>query len=136
MASTEVAPGKLRPRPLSPHLLIYKFTITMMMSIVHRICGAALYVGVLLLAWFLIAASTDAAAFDWFSWFISSILGQLILFAFTWALFTHLCGGVRHFIWDAGYGMEAPTRDYLAWATAVGGLGLAVVTWIIGYLVW
>ncbi len=77
MASTEVAPGKLRPRPLSPHILIYKITITMVMSIVHRICGAALYVGVLLLAWFLIAASTDAAAFGIFSAFIQSFIGQL-----------------------------------------------------------
>jgi succinate dehydrogenase / fumarate reductase cytochrome b subunit len=133
MASTEVAPGKLRP--LSPHLLIYQFTITMMMSIVHRICGAALYVGVLLLAWFLIAASTDAAAFGVFSWFISSIIGQLVLFGFTWALFTHLFGGIRHFIWDTGYGLEEPIRDYMAWATAVFGVGLAVVVWAIGYLV-
>jgi len=136
MASTEVAPGKLRPRPLSPHLLIYKFTITMFMSIVHRICGAGLYVGVLLLAWFLIAASTDAAAFGWFSWFISSIIGQLVLLWFTWALFTHLFGGIRHFIWDAGYGLEAPIRDYMAWATWAFGAGLTVVVWVIGYLVW
>lgn len=136
MASTEVAPGKLRPRPLSPHLLIYQFTITMVMSIVHRICGAGLYVGVLLLAWFLIAASMDAAAFGAFSWFIRSIIGQLVLFGFTWALFTHMFGGIRHFIWDAGYGLEAPTRDYLAWATAVFGFGLAIVVWATGYLVW
>ena len=136
MASTEVAPGKLRPRPLSPHLLIYKFTITMLMSIVHRICGAALYVGVLLLAWFLIAASTDAAAFGIFSAFIQSFIGQLVLFAFTLALFTHLFGGIRHFIWDTGYGLEAPTRDYLAWGTLVGGFGLTIVVWAIGYLVW
>ncbi len=106
------------------------------MSIVHRICGAGLYVGVLLLAWFLIAASMDAAAFGVFSWFIRSIIGQLVLFGFTWALFTHMFGGLRHFIWDAGYGLEAPTRDYLAWATAVFGFGLAVVVWAIGYLVW
>ncbi len=136
MASTEVAPGKLRPRPLSPHLLIYKFTITMLMSIVHRICGAGLYVGVLMLAWFLIAASTDAAAFGVFSWFIGSIIGQLVLFGFTVALFTHLFGGIRHFIWDAGYCLEEPMRDYLAWASAVFGVGLSIVVWAIGYLVW
>jgi succinate dehydrogenase / fumarate reductase cytochrome b subunit len=136
MASTEAAPGKLRPRPLSPHILIYKITITMVMSIVHRICGAALYIGVLLLAWFLIAASTDAAAFGIFSAFIQSIIGQLVLFGFTVALFVHLFGGIRHFIWDTGLGLEDPIRDYLAWGTAVGGVGLAIVTWAIGYLVW
>ena len=136
MASTEVAPGKLRPRPLSPHLLIYKITITMLMSIVHRICGAALYVGVLLLAWFLIAASTDAAAFGTVSAFIQSYIGQLVLFGFTVALFTHLFGGIRHFVWDMGLGLEAPTRDVLAWGTLVCGVGLSLVVWAIGYLVW
>ena len=83
-------------RPLSPHLGIYRLTLTMAMSIVHRITGAGLYVGVLLLAWFLIAASMDAAAFAYFSAFIQSIFGRLILFGFTWALFHHMLGGVRH----------------------------------------
>ena len=63
MATTDAAAGKRRPRPLSPHLGIYKLTMTMAMSIAHRISGGALYIGVLLLAWFLIAASTDAATF-------------------------------------------------------------------------
>ena len=108
MATTDAASGKRRPRPLSPHLSIYKLTMTMAMSIAHRISGAALYVGVLLLAWFLIAASTDAATFGVFSAFIESFIGRLVLFGFTWALFHHLLGGVRHFIWDAGYGMDAP----------------------------
>ena len=135
MATTEVAPGKLRPRPLSPHLQVYKFTITMLMSIVHRITGAGLYVGVLLLAWFLISASTDAAAFGVFSGFIRSVFGQLVLFGFTFALFTHLCGGIRHFIWDAGYGLEAPLCDTLAWGTLIGGLALTLVVWAISFAV-
>ena len=83
----------------------------MAMSIAHRISGGALYVGVLLLAWFLIAASTDAASFGVFSAFVESIIGRLVLFGFSWALFHHLLGGIRHFIWDAGYGMDAPQRD-------------------------
>ena len=86
MATTDAAAGKRRPRPLSPHLGIYKLTMTMAMSIAHRITGAGLYVGVLLLAWFLIAASTDAASFGAFSAFIESIIGRLVLFGFTWAL--------------------------------------------------
>src|SRR5579871_4265666 len=133
MASTAAAPGKRRPRPLSPHLLIYKPTMTMAMSIAHRITGVGLYIGVLLLAWFLISASADAASFSVFSAFIGSIIGQLILFGFTWALFHHLLGGIRHFLWDAGYGMDAPMRDQLAWATLVGGFALTVVAWVIGY---
>ncbi len=135
MASTELARGRPRPRPLSPHLLIYKFTITMLMSIMHRITGFGLYVGVLLLAWFLIAASTDAAAFSWFTAFIDSIIGRLVLFGFTWALFNHMLGGIRHFLWDAGYALDAPAREQLTWATTIAALVLTVVTWAIGYAV-
>jgi len=135
MASTDAASAKRRPRPLSPHLLIYKITITMAMSIAHRISGAGLYIGVLLLAWFLIAASTDAAAFGIFTAFIQSIVGRLVLFLFTWALFNHLFGGIRHLIWDSGYGLDPPMRDYLAWATLIGGFGLTLIVWAIGYAV-
>jgi succinate dehydrogenase / fumarate reductase cytochrome b subunit len=135
MASTDAASGKRRPRPLSPHLGIYKFTVTMAMSILHRITGVGLYIGVLLLVWFLIAASSDAATFSWFSAFIRSIIGQLILFGFTWAIFHHLVGGLRHFVWDAGYGLDAPQRDQLAWGTLIVGLALTVIVWIIAYVV-
>ena len=98
MASSDALPGPRRPRPLSPHLSVYRFTITMAMSIAHRISGMALYVGVLLLAWFLIATSTDAATFAVFAAFIQSFIGRLVLFAFTWALFHHLVGGIRHIV--------------------------------------
>ena len=134
MASTDAAP-KRRPRPLSPHLMIYKPTMTMAMSIAHRISGGALFVGALLLAWFLIAASTDAATFGVFSGFIQSFFGQLILFGFTWALFHHSLGGVRHFLWDSGYGLDAPLRDQLAWGTLVGGFVLTILIWALGYAV-
>jgi succinate dehydrogenase / fumarate reductase, cytochrome b subunit len=135
MATFDVAAATRRRRPLSPHLSIYKVTMTMAMSIAHRITGGALYVGVLLLAWFLVAASTDAAAFGVFSTFIESIIGRLVLFGFTWSLFHHLLGGIRHFLWDVGYGMDEPLRDQLAWATLIGGFGLTIVVWAIGYAV-
>src|SRR5208283_4833653 len=135
MATSDAASAKSRPRPLSPHIGIYKFTMTMAMSIAHRITGVGLYVGVLMLAWFLIAASTDAAAFGVFSAFVESIIGRLVLFGFTWALFHHLIGGIRHFLWDAGYGMDAPLRDQLAWTTLIGGFALTIVAWAIGYAV-
>jgi succinate dehydrogenase / fumarate reductase cytochrome b subunit len=109
--------------------------MTMAMSIVHRITGAGLYIGVLVLAWFLIAASADAATFAVFSGFIESILGRTILFGFTWALFHHMLGGVRHIAWDSGYGLDAPARDQFAWATLIGGLALTLVVWAIGYAV-
>ena len=126
---------RVRPRPLSPHLGIYRMTLTMLMSITHRITGVGLYIGVLLLAWFLIAAASDASAFALFSGFIQSIIGQILLFGFTWALFQHLLGGIRHFVWDAGYGLDDPAREYLAQVTAVGGIALTVIVWVIGYAV-
>jgi succinate dehydrogenase / fumarate reductase cytochrome b subunit len=113
-------------RPLSPHLQIYRPMLTMMMSIMHRITGMALYAGTLLLAWWLIAASTDARAFA---------TGQIVLLGFTWALFHHLFGGIRHFIWDTGRGMDHPEREYLAQATLIGGLALTVVVWVVAYMV-
>ena len=135
MASSDALPQPRRPRPLSPHLSIYRPTMTMVMSIAHRISGAGLYLGVLLLAWFLIAASTDAATFGVFSAFIESIIGRLMLFLFSWALFHHLIGGLRHIVCDAGYGLDAPLRDQMAWATLIGGFALTIVVWALAYAV-
>jgi succinate dehydrogenase / fumarate reductase cytochrome b subunit len=134
MASPGTA-QKPRPRPLSPHLEIYRVTMTMAMSITHRITGVGLYIGVLLLAWFLLALSGDASSFAVFSGFIHSFIGQIILFGFTWALFQHLLGGIRHALWDVGIGLDAPMRDRLAQASAIGGIALAVLAWIVGYSV-
>jgi succinate dehydrogenase / fumarate reductase cytochrome b subunit len=122
-------------RPLSPHLQIYRPMLTMMMSIVHRATGIALYLGTLLLAWWLIAAATDARAFDTANSVLTSILGRLVLLGFTWSLFHHLLGGIRHFIWDTGRGMDHPQREYLAQATLIGGLVLTAVVWVVAYMV-
>ena len=122
-------------RPLSPHLGIYRPMLTMMMSITHRITGAALYAGTLLLAWWLLAAATDAKSFETAAWFMASPVGRLILFGFTWALVHHLLGGLRHFVWDMGRGMDHPEREYLAQGTMVGGVVLTVLVWIAAYTV-
>ena len=94
------ATGAERSRPLSPHLQIYKPMLTMVMSIVHRITGGALYFGMLLLAWWLIAAASGPNAYAGFEWFMGSVIGQLMLFGYTWALIHHMLGGIRHLIWD------------------------------------
>ena len=70
-----------------------------------------------------------------FSAFIQSILGRLVLFGFTWALFHHMLGGVRHFIWDAGRGLDHPEREQLTQATAIGGFALTLGVWALGYAV-
>lgn len=136
MAGTDQSPiANEQRRPLSPHLQVYRFALTMAMSIAHRITGAGLYFGTLLLAWWLIAAATNASAFETVSWFMGTIVGQLILLGFTWALFHHMLGGVRHFIWDACVWMEHPEREYLTQATLIGGLVLTVLVWIAAYMI-
>jgi succinate dehydrogenase / fumarate reductase cytochrome b subunit len=119
-------------RPLSPHLQIYKLIPTMVMSIVHRITGAALYFGTLLVVWWLIAAATGQAYFEWVNWFMGTIIGRLILLGYTWALLHHMLGGFRHFMWDLGYGFEKSFSTKLAKATLVGSLCLTVLVWAIG----
>jgi succinate dehydrogenase / fumarate reductase cytochrome b subunit len=121
-------------RPLSPHLQVYRPVLTMMMSIVHRVTGAALYVGALLLIYYLVAAANGPASFATAASIYGSILGQIVLFGFTWALLHHLLGGIRHAIWDTGYGMDHPVREYLAQGTAVGGIALTVIVWALVYL--
>jgi succinate dehydrogenase / fumarate reductase, cytochrome b subunit len=122
-----------RPRPLSPHLTIFRPLITMVMSIVHRITGAGLYFGMLFLAWWLVAAASGPEAFSLANAFFGSWFGRLILFGFTWALIHHLLGGIRHLIWDTGAGYSQTMRNGLAWATIVGSVILTLLIWVIGY---
>lgn len=121
-------------RPLSPHLQIYRLTLTMAMSIFHRFTGAALYVGTVLVAWWLIAASSGPNAYAGVQWFMGSFLGLLILLGYTWVLIHHMLGGVRHLIWDTGRGFGPSEREWLARATIVGSIGLTIVLWVVGYL--
>ena len=120
-------------RPLSPHLSIYKPMLTMMMSIVHRVTGAALYLGTILMVWWLMAASAGPAAYANVQWFMGSIIGRVILFGYTWALIHHALGGVRHLIWDMGYGFEHTEREFAARATIIGSIVLTVMLWVIGF---
>ncbi|ORE88137.1 succinate dehydrogenase, cytochrome b556 subunit [Aurantimonas sp. 22II-16-19i] len=117
-------------RPLSPHLSIYRFRPTMAMSIVHRITGAALYVGTVLLVWWLVAAASGPDAFATASGFFGSIIGQLILFGYSWALIHHMLGGLRHFAWDMGYADSKETSTVLAIATLVGSVTITVLLWL------
>ena len=133
MAEAQSGSAAVRQRPLSPHLQIYRPMLTMMMSIAHRITGVALYAGTLLLAWFLIAAASNVHAFASVSRVLNSWLGLLVLFGFTWALFHHLLGGIRHFVWDAGYGMDHPEREWLAQGTLAGGIVLTLVMWALAF---
>jgi succinate dehydrogenase / fumarate reductase, cytochrome b subunit len=129
----DTATPRMKPRPLSPHLQVWRLTLTMMMSIMHRITGAGLYFGMALVAWWLIAVASGPNAYANFEAFISSIIGRVILFGYTWALIHHALGGVRHLIWDMGRGLEPAEREMLTLATLVGSIGLTIVVWVIGY---
>jgi len=131
----EAKAGVTRQRPISPHLQIYKPMLTMMMSIVHRITGAALYFGTLLLAWWLIAAAAGPNAYANYDWFMGTFIGRLILFGYTWALIHHALGGIRHLIWDTIHGFGPSEREWLALATLIGSIGLTIIIWVVGYLV-
>jgi succinate dehydrogenase / fumarate reductase cytochrome b subunit len=128
------AKSQLHPRPLSPHLCIYRLTLTMLMSIVHRITGAALYFGTLLLAWWLIAAASGPNAYGAFQAVAGSFIGRVVLFGYTWALIHHMLGGIRHLIWDTGHGFGPSEREWLARANLVGSIALTILLWIIVYL--
>jgi succinate dehydrogenase / fumarate reductase cytochrome b subunit len=105
------------------------------MSIVHRITGMGLYLGTLMLAWWLIAASSGPNAYSNVEGFFGSLVGRLILFGYTWALIHHMLGGIRHLIWDTGHGFGPSEREWLARATLAGSIGLTIVLWAIGLLV-
>jgi succinate dehydrogenase / fumarate reductase, cytochrome b subunit len=117
-------------RPLSPHLSIYKPLFTMMMSIVHRITGAALYAGALLLALYLLGLALGPSTFGAVSWIVDSLIGRLFVLLFSWALFHHLLGGVRHAIWDRGLYLDSDGRELLAKVSLGGGLALTALLWI------
>ncbi|HWK98260.1 MAG TPA: succinate dehydrogenase, cytochrome b556 subunit [Pseudolabrys sp.] len=136
MADSKAGAGTAprRSRPLSPHLQIYRPTLTMTMSIVHRITGGALYFGMLLLAWWVISAASGPNAYATFEAFIGSFIGRVILFGYTWALLHHMLGGIRHLIWDTLHGFQPAEREWLTLATLVGSIVLTVVVWVIGYL--
>ena len=123
-----------KDRPLSPHLQIYRPTLTMMMSIVHRITGGGLYFGMLLVAWWLLATASGPNAYSTFQWFMDSLIGRLMLFAFTWTLIHHMLGGVRHLIWDTGHGFGPSERECLVRANLIGSVGITSILWVLGTL--
>ena len=130
MADAHSGRGARPERPLSPHLQIYKPLINMVMSILHRITGATLYFGSLLLAWWLIAAAVGPEYYNYVASWFATWLGKLVLVGYTWALLHHMLGGLRHFIWDTGRGYDLKTIDLLSWGSILLSLALTVLIWI------
>ncbi|MFT5446234.1 MAG: succinate dehydrogenase / fumarate reductase cytochrome b subunit [Gammaproteobacteria bacterium] len=118
-------------RPLSPHLQVYRFPLTVILSITHRITGAALCAGVVALSVWLLALADGPDAFNTVQSMLGSIPGKIIMFAFTFALFFHLGNGIRHLFWDAGYGFELATVDASAKAVLIVALVATILIWAI-----
>jgi succinate dehydrogenase / fumarate reductase cytochrome b subunit len=96
---------------------------------VHRITGFGNYFGMLLLAWWLIAAASPTG-YARFQWFAGSLIGRLILFGFTWSVIHHMLGGIRHLIWDTGRGFGPSEREWLVAANLIGSIAITLILWI------
>jgi succinate dehydrogenase / fumarate reductase, cytochrome b subunit len=119
-------------RPLSPHLSVYRWQINMVMSIVHRFTGAALYLGTLLLAAWLVAVANGEQSFALVNALFAHPIGKLVLVGYTWALLQHLLGGMRHLLWDTGRGLHIWQVDALSWLTILASIALTLAVWAIG----
>jgi succinate dehydrogenase / fumarate reductase cytochrome b subunit len=117
-------------RPLSPHLQIYRWYVTMAMSIVHRATGIAITVGLLGLTWWLVALANGPESFARVQGVFDSFLGGLVLFGFTLSLMLHAVTGVRHLLWDWGYGLNKRTATTSSYWVAGIGVGLTLLIWL------
>ena len=120
-------------RPLSPHLQVYRLTMTFVMSGFHRVTGFVLYFGMLIPAAWLLAAAAGPDWFEFVNGLLGTILGRLVLFGYTWGLIHHMLGGIRHLIWDTGRGLEPVSIEVLARATIIGSVGLTAAVWFAAF---
>lgn len=127
---------KSSSRPLSPHLQVYKLPLAALMSISHRATGVALAVGTLLLAYWLGAAAYGPEAFARAQGVVGSWFGILLLLGWSAALFYHLCNGIRHLLWDAGWGFELPQTFKANYVVLAATVALTLVTWVVGISAW
>lgn len=123
-----MAETKRVERPLSPHLQIYRPQLTSITSILTRITGNALIVGVVLMVWWLLAAATSDRYFDLANAVATSWFGDLVFTGSLWAVWYHYLAGIRHLIYDAGHGLDIPTAEKLGWACIIGSVVLTVAT--------
>ncbi len=118
-------------RPLSPHLQIYKLPPTALMSVLHRGTGVVLCIGTLFLVLVLASAAVGADNFAGTYNLLSSWFGYLVLFGFTFSLYAHFCNGIRHLLWDMGYGFDISNATKGAMASFAAALVLTILTWIV-----
>src|SRR5579884_826315 len=123
-------------RPLSPHLQIYRWQLTSVLSILHRASGVALSIGAVLFVWWLVAAASGPAAYAQVQRFFGSPIGLILLFGWTVALFYHLCNGIRHLVWDTVHALDLPNTYRGGWIVLAGTVVLTALAWIFGVSGW
>ena len=122
-------------RPLSPHLQVYRPQLTSMLSIAHRGTGIALTVGALYLVWWIVAIAAGPDAYATVAAFSGSIIGRLLLLGWTFSLFYHLANGIRHLVWDAGWGLDLKSTYASGWTVVAAATVLTVIAWVAAYVV-
>ena len=130
---TDSSPGPAA-RPLSPHLQVWRWHVTLFCSIMHRATGLALYAGALMLAGWAVALASGPGGYEAYKTLLGSLLGKLVLFGMTVSIFFHLATGVRHLVWDAGRGFNPKDADLSGVVAMAFGIAAAVVVWIIAAL--
>lgn len=120
-------------RPLSPHLQIYRPQLTSVLSITHRITGTALVIGTLVLVYWLLAAASGPETYASAQALLGSWIGRVVMLGFSYALFFHMCNGVRHLFWDAGLGFELKTAYASGNAVIAVSIALTVIAWALAY---
>ena len=118
-------------RPLSPHIGIYRWPITMALSILHRATGIGLAVGLVALVAWLMSIAAGPESYLYFSTFMSTNFGRFLLIAWSFAFFYHLANGIRHLFWDAGYGFEKSQANASAWVALAATVILTAVFWVL-----
>ena len=124
----------IRPAPLSPHVQIWRWHVTMAASILTRATGVALYAGFLIVAWGALALASGPDAYATFLAVVGSVPGRLVLFGTVFSIFYHMAAGVRHLVWDFGKGFLPKTANLTAMAAMAFGLAAAIIVWVIAMM--
>lgn len=131
----QAGPAGSAARPLSPHLQVWRWHVTMLGSILHRATGAALYVGAMIVAGWAVALAGGPQAYGDYMHLLGSPLGKLVMFGLTFAVFYHLASGVRHLAWDVGAGFAPRTADMTGAAVIAFAVAATLAVWVIAFLV-
>ena len=123
-------------RPLSPHLQVYRWQLTSVLSILHRAAGVALSIGGVALVWWLVAAALGPEAYDTVARFFGSWFGIVLLLGWSAALFYHLCNGIRHLVWDTGHALDLKSIYVGGWLVLAGTAVLTAIAWVVGISRW